>query len=514
MAIPKSPVGKPARCGFYPMHLLLPSEDIVRSSSSFLSLRHTLPNVTIACGLLLLTLALSACGSGSSPSTGTTPTPTPAAKTTVQVNMGDSPADWMLAFSMNVSSMTLTGSNGNATVVSTSTPMEMMHLMGTMQPLAMVSAPQGSYTGATVTIGSATVMYMDPTTKAPVQATISGPITGSVTFTSPITVGSTPMAMGFDLDLGSSVTQGSNGALSMNPVFHVTSGTQGSGNPMDYADGGVNQMMGMVSGVSGNSFTMTSMQAAQTFTFATNSSTTFDGTSMSAMGSGMLALVDATMQSDGSLLATRVQSMMGSSGGMMGGGIITAVTGQPPTSLTMVMQNGAGASMMSSYFASGATVNLSSSTTYEMDEDGMDMTSLPFTPAFDANHIYAGQSVMPISSTGMMSGSGGMGGGMMGGGSMAGTITANEVALEPQGITGTASVTLTGGTATSFAMTLPSDSAFTTLSGATSVMVFQQGSTTMEGGSTIASGTAMHTFGLLFYDGGQWKMVAMRMGAN
>lgn len=481
-------------------------------SSFSCSSRRTLLGVTIACGLLLFTLTFSACGGGSSASTGTTPTPTPTAKTTVQVNMGDSPADWMLAFSMNLSSMTLTGSNGNATVVSTSTPLEMMHLMGTMQPLAMVSAPQGSYTGATVTIGSATVMYMDPTTKAPVQTTISGPITGSVTFTSPITAGSTPMAMGFDLDLANSVTQGSNGALSMNPVFHVTSGAQGSGNPMDYADGGINQMMGMVSGVSGSSFTMTSMQAAQTFTFATNSSTTFDGTSMSAMGSGMLALVDATMQSDGSLLATKVQSMMGSSGGMMGGGIVTAVTGQPATALTMVMQNGAGASMMSSYFAAGATVNLSSSTTFEMDEDGMDMTSLPFTPAFDANHIYAGQGVMPISSTGMMSG--GMGGGMMGGGSMAGAITANEVALEPQGITGTASVSLTGGTAMSFAMTLPSGSAFTTLTGATSVMVFQQGSTTMEGGSTIASGTAMHAFGLLFFDGGQWKMVAMRMGAN
>lgn len=53
--------------------------------------------------------------------------------------------------------------------------MEMMHLMGMMQPIAMVNAPQGTYTGASITIASATVMYMDPNTKAPVQATISGP---------------------------------------------------------------------------------------------------------------------------------------------------------------------------------------------------------------------------------------------------------------------------------------------------------------------------------------------------
>lgn len=478
----------------------------------FLSARVTQRTI-LAIVTLVLTAVLSACGgSGTAASTGTNPM-TPAATTPVQVNMGDSPADWMLAFSMNISSMTMTGSNGNATVVSTLTPMEMMHLMGTMQPLAMVKAPQGSYTGATVTIGSAVVTYMDPTTKTITQQTLQGPMTGNVTFSTPITLGSTPMAMGFDLDLANSVTQGSNGSLMMNPVFHVTSGAQGSGNAMDYANGGIDQMMGAISGVSGSSFTMTSMQAAGSFSFATNSSTAFSGTSMGGMSGGMLAIVDATMQSDGSLLATKVQSMMGS-GGMMGGGIVTAETGQPPTSLTLVMQNGAGNGMMASFFADGVTVNLGPSTTYEMFDDAIDMSGLPFTPVFDGSHLYVGQSVMPVSSSGMMSGSGGMGGGMMGGSMMAGTITALKVALMPQGITGTASSSLTSGAATNFTMTMPSDSAFASLTGATSVTVYQQASTIMEGGSTIASGTAMHAFGLLFFDGGQWKMVAMRMGAN
>ena len=477
---------------------------------------HTISAVLPSCGLAAMLgcalVPLTSCGGGGAAST-TGIMPVSPATTAVQVNVGDSPADWMLAFSMNISSMTLTGSNGNATVVSTSTPMEMMHLMGYMQPLAMVNAPQGNYTGATVTIGSATVTYVDPTTKTVTQQSMQGPVTGNVTFSSPITVGSTPMAMSFDLDLASSITQGSNGSFMMNPVIHVTSGAQGSGNPMDYADGGISEMMGSISSVSGSSFTMTSMQASGAFTFATNSSTVFDGTTMGGMGNGMLVMVDATLQSDGSLLATKVQSMMGS-GGMMGGGIITAETGQPPTSLTLVMQNGVGTGMMASYFAEGVTVNLSSSTTFEMNEDGMSMSGLPFTPVFDAGHLYVGQSVMPISSGGMMSGSGGMGGGMMGGTSMAGSITASNVALMPQGMTGTAAVSLTGGTASSFTMTLPSDSAFTSLTGATSVTVFQQASTIMEGGSSIASDTAMHAFGLLFYDAGQWKMVAMRMGAN
>jgi hypothetical protein len=59
---------------------------------------------------------------------------------------------------------------------------------------------------------------------------------------------------------------------------------------------------------------------------------------------------------------------------------------------------------------------------------------------------------------------------------------------------------------------LPAGSAFTTLTGATTVMVFQQTQTTMGGASQIAAGSTMHAFGLLFYDGGHWKMVASRLG--
>lgn len=458
---------------------------------------------------LLFTSLLTACSGGGSGSTsGSGSNPSPTAKTPVQVNMGDSPSDWMLAFSMNITSMSLTGSNGSVSVVSSSTPMEMTHLMGTMQPLAMLSAPQGTYSGASITIGSATVMYMDPTTKAAVQATISGPMTANVSFSSPITVGSTPMAMGFDLDLANSVTGSAGGNLSMNPVFHVTSGMQGSA--LDPSDGGIQQMMGSVSSVSGSSFSMTSMQAAQTFSFTTNSSTVFDGTSMSGMSSGMLAIVDATMQADGSLLATKVQSMMGS-GGAMGGGIVTAVTGQPATQLTMVMQNGAGTGMMASDFAAGVTIDMNGSTAYQIDEDNMDMSGLPFTPMFDTSHIYAGQSVMPISSGGMMSGSGG---GMMGGGSMAGTMTASNLELEPQGLSGTVATAISSSSSTSFMLTLPSDSAFTTMTGATSVTVYQQTGTTIAGASPIASGSTVHAFGLLFFDGGKWKMVASRIGAE
>jgi hypothetical protein len=176
----------------------------------------------------------------------------------------------------------------------------------------------------------------------------------------------------------------------------------------------------------------------------------------------------------------------------------------------MVMQNGAGAGMMSSDFATGATMDMSGSSTYQIDEDNMDMSGLPFTPVFDASHVYAGQSVMSIGSGGMMSG----GGGMMGGGSMSGSMTVSNLELEPQGLSGTVATTLTSGVATSFTLTLPSDSAFTTLTGASTVTVYQQTGTTMASGSSIPSGSTTEVFGLLFFDSGQWKMVASQMESN
>jgi hypothetical protein len=44
--------------------------------------------------------------------------------------------------------------------------------------------------------------------------------------------------------------------------------------------------------------------------------------------------------------------------------------------------------------------------------------------------------------------------------------------------------------------------------------VYQQSGTTIAGTSPIASGATVHAFGLLFFDGGQWKMVASRIGAD
>jgi hypothetical protein len=427
--------------------------------------------------------------------------------------MGDAPADWMLAFSTSISSMSLTGSNGTVNVTSNSTPMEMTQRMGTMQPFAMVSAPQGTYNSASITFGSCNVTYIDPTTKTLVQKSLAGPFNAMVTFSSPVTVGSTPMAFNFDLDLANSVTADSSGNLSFAPQFHFSMGTQGAGSGNDPAYGGMQQMMGTISSTSSGSFSMMPLQAAQSFTFMTNSSTQFQGiaTGMGMMGSGMGVLVTASLQPDGSLLATQVASRM-QSGGIMGGGIITEVTGVPATQFSMVMQNGAGASMMTSYLSQSITVNVDSGTQFAVDDDRVDLSNLPFTPTFDASHIFAGQSVMPINDSGGMMAGSGMGGGMMG--NPTGTITASDIYLEEQGFRGTTDTAITSGTATSFTLTLDPQCAFTSLTGAGSILVYQQAGTNVEASGSIASGATVRVHGLLFQNAGQWTLVASTIAAD
>ena len=133
-----------------------------------------------ACAALFVSiLLLLGCGGGTSSSS---PNPLPNT-TALQVNLGDAPSDRLVAVSMTIGSMTLTnGSGSSVTVVSSSTPVEMMHLMGTVEPISLMNVTQGTYSGASINLSSAVVLYMDPTTMQLAQKSVSGPMTATVNF--------------------------------------------------------------------------------------------------------------------------------------------------------------------------------------------------------------------------------------------------------------------------------------------------------------------------------------------
>jgi hypothetical protein len=137
----------------------------------------------------------------------------------------------------------------------------------------------------------------------------------------------------------------------------------------------------------------------------------------------------------------------------------------------------------------------------------VDLTGLPFTPRFDRATMTRGQRIETLSANQMTQG-GGMQG-MMGGG----TLAATSINLGQQGLRGTVSAYAQSGSQASFTLTLPADSAFAKLTGATTATVYQQASSKLRGVSNITNGSVVQVRGLLFLDGGAFRLVAGRIGS-
>ena len=426
----------------------------------------------------------------------------------VLVNLGDSPSDRVLAFAMNITAMTLTGSSGAAVpLIPSSTPTEVMRLAGTMQPLNLLGVPQGSYTGASITMASMAVTYMDPASRAVLQKTIAGPVMVNVSFTPSMTLGSQPMALSFDMDMANSINFDSSGNVTFTPTFRTVMHDIASSGGMDPEDGLMEHMMGAIGNSSGSSFTMSMMQCAQPLTFMANSGTQLVNLgSIGMMSNGGLVMVDAMLQSDGSMQAQRVQWFMGN-GSAMSDGIVSTVSGTPATQIGMVVQNGSGQGMMSSFLSNNVAVNLGGSTVYGMNTDGLDMSNLPFTPMFDPSHMYPGERIRCFSSGGM--GPGGMGG--MGGGGMMGSMNASECDLVAQGFRGTVSNYAVSGGQGTFTLTLAADSFFAVMTGVNTITVYQQPQTELYGLTSISDGQTVEVRGMIFNDGGVFRLVARRI---
>lgn len=458
--------------------------------------------------MLFAFLGLTACGGGNA-SNNQSNQPSPVVQnSTVQVNIGDSPSDRVMAFATNITSMALSNSNGTKTsVISSATPVEMRRLAGTMQPMNVLRILQGTYTGASISMASMSVTYMDPVSRTIVQKTIAGPITTNLSFSPNLTLGSTPMVLSFDMDMAKSINIDSSGNVTVTPVFRTVINNPGAGNVHNPENGLMEHLVGSVASSSGSSFGMSMMQSVQPLTFTTNSSTQFVNMGgMGMMSKGTLVMVDAMLQSDGSIQAQRVQWNMGN-GGAMTDGIVGNVSGTPATQIAMVVQNGSGQGMMSSFLSNNVTVDLNSGTVYGINSDGVDMSNLPFTPMFDANHMYPGERVGCFSSGGM--GSGGMGG--MGGGGMMGSMNASECDLVQQGFTGTVSNYSSSGNQPTFTMTVAPDCYFAMMTGMNALTVYQQPNTDLYGMTSIADGQTVQVRGLIFNNGGVFHMVASRI---
>lgn len=447
---------------------------------------------------------LSACGGGSNDARVTMPpstSPPAATSANVQINLGDAPADRLLTAGVVVDSVSFMQSGGGTVSVMTGPrPVEMLRLMGTVTPLALAQLPPGTYTGATLNFGGATVTHVDPSSGMVLRQTVPGGMSAHASFVPPLVIGAAPVVVNIDMDMGASFSHDANAGLSMHPVLTASAHAlaPGSAHP---EDGGLHGHVGMVGGVHGQGFTLATTQGLPDVSLVMHAGTQYSGMSgMGMMAGSMLVAVDAMPQADGTWLAHRVRAEM-AAGGAMAAGVITGITGTPPTQLTLAMHDGLGSGVTGTHHGDATIVSIDGTTQFATERDGVDLANLPFTPTFDRTHLSKGQHVKALSGAQMTHGHG-----MGGDHAVAGAL----IRLEQQGLRGTVSGYSASGSEASFVLVLPADSAFARLTGVASVTVHRRPGTVVRG-TPLSNGGSVIVRGLLFVDGSALRMVAERI---
>jgi len=466
--------------------------------------------------VLLISLAgllfVTACGGGGS----IAGEPQPLSPTSVQFKLGDAPADRLLGLEVNLTAVHVKDSKGNQiNVLPQTRRMEFLHTAGTLEPVVLLDVPQGTYSEATFEGSNLHVSYLSYTEGGFMltETAISDLGTVTVPISPALTVGAQPLIVSIDFDVASFISfDPVDGHVILNdPKFTFSSAAPDipSGKPFPYPEiGGLEDMLGQVTNVSGSAFTMTLGQNGMPLTFNTDSNTVFDGVSLSTL-SNMIVKVIGVTRSDGTVYARQVQALENHNGVETEGVIYWRYPAALWFWLTPQDGNGVGFEFNPTT-AVGQVVDVDASeTSYSINTDGMDMTGAAFN--FDANtypnSVRFGQRVRVESTTGMLPDPGGT----------SGFITSQKVILEKQAVSGTVSNYTVSGDRAFFVLQLPTDSYLTILNSAqgppaTYINVWQQAGTDLHNLTGVKDGDVVRVRGLLFtLDDGNFVMVAQRI---
>lgn len=453
-------------------------------------------------------LLFAGCGGGNNPSGGSNNNPPPGS-TTTQFRIGDAPADRVLSFEVSIGPIAAAGPSGNVTILPNPRRFELTHIAGTSEPLVIMGLTQGSYSGASFTVGNAEVTWIGSNGQIQ-HLSDSSSSNLTLSFSPAITVTSASSVFGVELLVGNLLTfnpygdiSGFNMANSMGYMF--SAGPVGTPGPGQLPEGGLMEdMRGMVTAVSGNSFTMTMGMSGTSLTVTTDANTQFsNGINGVASMMNRIVKVEGGTLTDGTLYAAECEGIEDQNG-MEVEGLVSAVNPGAPaaaTGLVLLAHDGVGNGMMNTILGGQFTVNLSG-TSYQIN--GSNMGTI--TQTFSSTTMVPGQRVDVESTSGMG----------MGGGGMMGDITAQTVTLEKQTVSGVVTnYTSTGVGSAAFDIQLPVDSYITLLNpGMITIHVIQQLETDVHNlPNGIFNSLIVHVRGLLFYDPiTGFTMMARRVG--
>jgi Domain of unknown function (DUF5666)/Domain of unknown function (DUF4382) len=468
--------------------------------------------VTVLCKIsqtavvaVVMGLILSAAGcSGGSSSPSPNPGPGPSGQTATQVKMGDAPADRVVSFEVTVGPITMTPAGGSAvTVLSASRRLELSHLSGTNEPLALLNVPQGSYSSASITVSSPEVTFINSSgVLVKLQPAFNQAI--SVSFNPALMIGTGASVINIDLNVANSLTfdaQGNITGVSLSASsFVISTAAVAAEDRQDHEDGELEDLTGLVTAVSGSSFTLTVGQNGASLSFSTDANTEFnDGASLGTM-LNTIVTVEGVTKSDGSLYAKEVEGIENETG-VEAEGLITQIIGSPATQISFVADDGLGSGLDDSKVGTVLTADVSGAQ-YKVNKGNIDTSGIGGLPSppdfpFDASTVHTGQRI-EVESASSLNGS---------------SLVAEKVKLQQQAVVGTVSG-LPGSTSAgpvTFTLTVAGDSAFAMLSGKTQITVFWQPGTDLHDLSSVNNGDTVRARGLVFFTGTGFNMIARRI---
>lgn len=466
--------------------------------------------------LAVIAGVMTGCGGGSSP-TSVAPIPPPVENTSVTILVSSTANDRVVQANLTVTNLVLTDALGNVVnVLSSPQRAEFMHLNGPTESLVTVDVPQGVYTTATATLGNANFACVALTSSGGISAGTTALISSmpTVTVPAPISISGTHLNLVLNLQISSSQANSACSALytapppgsndaTITPAFTLT--TMASAAQMTSSDlAGETGLIGVVSALAsdGSGFSVAGTDGPA-WSVKANGSTVFQGIAgLSALSVGLPVNFDARPQSDGSLLASRVEVTDANVSELtVWRGPMTFVSNAAPERNLFVTDN---AGPLYVGFEGGSWgLGFDADTIYQTSAQFGNLSSLPFSATFAANNIVAGQSVSLSTHASAFPNAPGL-------------VAVTTVTLLPQTINGTVTAVGSAGSFTTYTVALANYSLFTALAtqgGQTtiltnpgSVVVYVDSSTQTLNTAPLTVGSLLRFNGLVFNDNGTLRM--------
>ncbi len=461
----------------------------------------------LAFTVLLAAAFTTGCGSSSQPKP-----PVFSGNTSVTLMLSSTANSQLSQFNLGFNSIALTNQSG-ATVSlfssATSQNAEFLHLNGGTEPMVTVSIPQGIYTAATASVGPAnftcvtlassggldTSTYAYGTTPA-AQVTVNLPKS--------ITVTGTAMGLSLDMLVSQSASFPSACAPSGVSTFSITPTFNLSAVPFSSQPVKETGLKGQIASVSpaDDSFAL-ALANGETLTIKTNSGTVYQGVNgFSLLSAGEFADMDATIQSDGSQLATRiaVDDTNTSNLSVAAGPALQTNTIQPIMWAFGRQEQGY---LIANHLDPVAAPYSFGSAAFQISGQFANLQTLPFPTTFNAANLFPGQNIYVSTHATFLVGN-------------PTYFPATTVTLIPQTINGTIIGSSSIGSFTTYTVALPAYDLIpklsvqagqtTVLTNPNNVVVYVDGSTQMLNTQPPAAGSVLRFYGMLFNDNGTLRM--------